>query len=136
MGDSRHEQNRSRYKTVAFRMSEQEFKELNTRIELSGRDKQDYFIKSTLYQTIVVIGNRVQFETLNNQLYEIGEHLRCLERASDFDLDMLTPIRSAIEILSGFTDAEKPWDDNGMTFTSESCDSREKSKNSATRNRW
>jgi hypothetical protein len=130
------EQNRSRYRTVAFRMSENELAELETRISLSGRDKQDYLIKSVLYQTIVVVGNKVQFEALENQLCEIAEYLKGLESATAFDPAMLLPIRTAVEIIDGFTNAEKPWDDTGMTRAPESSEIREKSDMSEIQNRW
>ena len=129
MGGMRSEQNRNRYRTVAFRMSDEELTELEKRIKLSGRNKQDYFIKSTLYQTIVVLGNRIQFESLRDQLDEIVEHLRSLEKASDLDLDKLAPVRTAIEIITGFTNADKNWDDNGMTFTPKNAQKSEEYEN-------
>jgi hypothetical protein len=131
MGSMRDEQGRSRNKTVAFRMSDEELEELEKRIKLSGRNKQDFLIKSTLHQTIIVIGNRIQFESLRNQLDGIVEHLQSLEKASELDISKLTPIRTAIEIITGFTDSDKPWDDNGMTRgrkTAEICDKHENSE--------
>ena len=133
MGKSSTEQNRERYRTVAFRMSDDELLELDARIKLSGRDKQDYLIKSTLYQTIIVIGNRVQFEALSTCLTNIQEKLVSLEKASDLDAAILLPIRSAIEIISGFTDSERPWDDSGMTFAQKNADSDEYPENSNTK---
>jgi hypothetical protein len=130
------EQNRNRYRTVAFRMSDDELLELETRIGLSGRDKQDYLIKSTLYQTIVVVGNRVQFEALGIQLNEIAEYLKGLESAADFDPAVLLPIRTAVEIINGFTDAEKPWDDTGMTRAPENGEIMDKSDMSEIQSRW
>jgi hypothetical protein len=130
------EQNRTRYRTVAFRMSDDELIELETRIGLSGRDKQDYLIKSTLYQTLVVVGNRVQFEALSIQLDEITEHLKGLQSASDLDPAMLLPIRTAVEIINGFTDAEKSWDDTRMTRAPENGDFHEKSEMTEMQNRW
>ena len=96
------EKNRKRYRTVAFRMSDDELRELDVRISLSGRQKQDYIIKSVLYQKIVVIGNQVQFEKLKSQLDEIVSELRRIERAEDVNVSLLAPIRTATEIISGF----------------------------------
>jgi hypothetical protein len=69
------ERHRKRYRTVAFRMSENEWQELEKRVKLSGRQKQDYLIKSVLHQKIVVIGNQIQFERLRSTLNEIADEL-------------------------------------------------------------
>jgi hypothetical protein len=98
----RAEKHRKRYKTVAFRMSDNELHELDKRVELSGRQKQDYLIKSVLHQKIVVIGNQVQFEKLRTLLDEIVSELRRIEHAEEVDENLLAPIRTAVEIINGF----------------------------------
>jgi malonyl CoA-acyl carrier protein transacylase len=98
----RTEKNRKRYRTVAFRMSDDELCELEKRVALSGRQKQDFLIKSILYQKIVVVGNPVQFEKLRVQLDEIVSELKRIERAEDVTSDLLAPIRTAVEIINGF----------------------------------
>ena len=91
---NRDDKNRWRNVTIAFRMSPEENEELNNRVKLSGfRTKQDYIIQSVLHQKVVVTGNPlmlVQFE------------LERIEKASDMDGELLTPIRSMLEILEGF----------------------------------
>lgn len=57
-------------------MSDDKLQELEKRIALSGRQKQDYLIKSTLYQKSVVVGNQVQFEKLKQTLNEIAVELK------------------------------------------------------------
>ena len=101
------EKHRKRYRTVAFRMSDVELCELEKRVALSGRQKQDYLIKSALYQKIVVVGDQVQFDKLKTQLDEIvTEQLKRITHAEDVTSDLLAPIRTAIEIINGF-DLEK-----------------------------
>ena len=100
------EKHRKRYRTIAFRMSDEELHELEKRVTLSGRQKQDYLIKSALYQKIVVVGNQVQFEKLRVQLDEIVTELKRIECAEDVTSDLLAPIRTAVEIINGF-EAEK-----------------------------
>jgi hypothetical protein len=95
------EQNRNRYRTVAFRVSDAELAELNARVKLSGRQKQDFIIKSILHQKIVVIGNQVQGDRLRQTLDEILAELRRIERAGDVSADTLAPIRTAAEIIVG-----------------------------------
>jgi hypothetical protein len=96
------EKHRKRYRTVAFRMSEEEWQELDKRVALSGRQKQDYLIKSVLHQKIIVIGNQVQFDRLRSTLDEIAAELRQIEHADDVDDGLLAPIRTAVEIIGGF----------------------------------
>jgi hypothetical protein len=88
-------------------MSDAELAELDKRIALSGRQKQDYLIKSVLYQKIIVIGNQVQFEKLRSTLDEILIELRRIENAENASEELLAPIRTAIEIISGFEADEK-----------------------------
>jgi hypothetical protein len=95
------EQNRNRYRTVAFRMSDAELAELNARVKLSGRQKQDFIIKSVLHQKIVVIGNQVQFERLRSTLEDIAAELRRIERAENVGSELLALIRAAVEIIEG-----------------------------------
>lgn len=97
------EQNRTRYRTIAFRMSDGERHELEKRIELSGLQKQDYLIRSVLHQKIVVIGNQIQFMKLNRQLDEIVTELRRIECAGAVHEELLAPIRTATEIINGFS---------------------------------
>ena len=82
-------------------MSEEEFQELNKRVILSGRQKHDYLIKSVLHQEIVVIGNQVQFNKLKEELNEILTELKRIESAEDITEELLTPIRTAVEIIQG-----------------------------------
>jgi hypothetical protein len=88
-------------------MSEDEWMELDRRVELSGRLKQDYLIQSVLYQKVVVIGNQILFERLRTTLDEILAELRRIENASNLDEGLLSPIRTAVEIINGFDDQQK-----------------------------
>lgn len=96
------EQNRTRYRTIAFRCSDKERSELEKRIELSGLQKQDYFLKSVLHQRVVVVGNAILFESLRDNLHEIKAELERLGCPSDLNPDTLMPLRTAIEMLEGF----------------------------------
>jgi hypothetical protein len=87
-------------------MSDYELLELNKRVALSGRQKQDFIIRSILHQKIVVIGNQVQYENLKIVLEEIIAELRRIERAEDVDDEWLAPIRTAVEIVEGFSSSE------------------------------
>jgi hypothetical protein len=83
-------------------MPEDEWQELDKRVELSGRQKQDYLIKSVLHQKIVVICNQVQFDRLRSTLDEILNELRRIERADGVYEKTLAPIRTAGKIIGRF----------------------------------
>ena len=68
---NRDEHNRWRNKTVAFRMSPEESKELDTRVKLSGLTKQDYLINRALQRDIVVVGNPKVYIALKKKLEEV-----------------------------------------------------------------
>ena len=99
----RKDKNRWRNVTIAFRMSPEENKELNNRVKLSGfRTKQDYIIQSVLYQKVVATGNPLMLVQFRQNLQRIEQELERIEKASDMDGELLTPIRSMLEILEGF----------------------------------
>ena len=104
---NRDNKNRWRNVTIAFRMSPEENEELNNRVKLSGfRTKQDYIIQSVLHQKVVASGNPLMLVQFRQNLQRIEKELERIEKASEMDGELLTPIRSMLEILEGFR--EKP----------------------------
>ena len=100
---NRDDKNRWRNVTIAFRMSPEENEELNNRVKLSGfRTKQDYIIQSVLHQKVVATGNPLMLVQFRKNLQQIERELERIEKASDMDGELLTPIRSMLEILEGF----------------------------------
>lgn len=100
---NRDDKNRWRNVTIAFRMSPEENEELNNRVRLSGfRTKQDYIIQSVLHQKVVATGNPLMLVQFRQNLQRIEQELKRIEKASEMDEELLTPIRSMLEILEGF----------------------------------
>ena len=100
---NRDDKNRWRNVTIAFRMSPEENEELNNRVKLSGfRTKQDYIIQSVLHQKVVATGNPLMLVQFRQNLQRIERDLQRIEKASEMDGELLTPIRSMLEILEGF----------------------------------
>ena len=100
---NRDDKNRWRNVTIAFRMSPDENEELNNRVKLSGfRTKQDYIIQSVLHQNVVATGNPLMLVQFRKNLQQIERELERIEKASDMDGELLTPIRSMLEILERF----------------------------------
>ena len=69
---------RWRNKTVAFRVSEEEAKHIDTQVALSGLTKQDYIIRRLQCQDVVVQGNPRVYKALRNQMADIYEELKRL----------------------------------------------------------
>ena len=63
--------NRKRNRTVSFRLSERELKDLNIRIEAGGIKKTKYYIDACLYGRVIVVGSRENIDLLINELYEM-----------------------------------------------------------------
>lgn len=100
---NRDDKNRWRNVTIAFRVSPEENEELNNRVKLSGfRTKQEYIIQSVLHQKVVATGNPMMLVQFRQNLQRIEEELKRIGNASEMDEELLTPIRSMLEILEGF----------------------------------
>lgn len=67
---------RKRNVILNFRVTEQERKFVEKRIELSGLKKSDYFIESCLYQKILIKGNIRTSDKMKEQLARIADALK------------------------------------------------------------
>ena len=95
------EKNRKRCLIVNFRMSQEEREALEERIRLSGLKKQDYMIRSTLYQKIVVVGNEKMFAKVVGMLEQIREEISRINDNSEIKVNMLVPLRTICEVMEG-----------------------------------
>lgn len=95
------ERGRERGIVVNFRMSPLEEKALRRRIRLSGRVKQDYMIQSTLYQKVVVVGDRRLAARIEERLDEIKPILKDLANMEEEELDplIIIELRNIFEIV-------------------------------------
>lgn len=101
------DRNRWRNKTIAFRGSPEEAAELDKRWKLCGyATKQDYLIDSMLHQQVVAKGNPMMLVTFRDELHAILHELRRIQDASEMDEELLTPIRTMLEILEAFKENE------------------------------
>ena len=79
-------QNRFRSKTVAFRVSPEEWEHFETVVKLSGLSKQDYFINRISERDIVVKGNPRVYKALRDKLSDV---LVELKRIDGLDMDRI-----------------------------------------------
>lgn len=98
---NRDECNRWRNKTVAFRVSPEEDKQLETYVKLSGLTKQDYITRRLLKREVVVQGNPRVFKALREQIAAVLEELRRIEAGAKTDQELLEVIQMIADILDG-----------------------------------
>ncbi len=98
---NRDEHNRWRNKTVAFRVSPEEDKQIETYVRLSGLTKQDYITRRLTHRDIVVQGNPRVFKALRNQLADVLSELKRIEAGGDVNDELLDLIEMIADILGG-----------------------------------
>lgn len=92
---------RWRNKTVAFRVSEEEAKLIDNQVAISGLTKQDYIIRRLQCRDVVVQGNPRVYKALRNQMADIYEELKRLERCSEANDELLYTIQLIAETMNG-----------------------------------
>ena len=98
---NRDEHNRWRNKTIAFRVSPEEDKQIETYVRLSGLTKQDYITRRLTHKDIVVQGNPRVFKALRNQLADVLSELQRIEAGGDVNDELLDLIEMIADILGG-----------------------------------
>ena len=98
---NRDEHNRWRNKTVAFRVSPEEDKQIETYVRLSGLTKQDYITRRLTHKDIVVQGNPRVFKALRNQLADVLTELHRIEAGGEVNDELLDLIEMIADILGG-----------------------------------
>ena len=98
---NRDEHNRWRNKTVAFRVSPEEDKQIETYVQLSGLTKQDYITRRLTHKDIVVQGNPRVFKALRNQLAVVLTELQRIEAGGGVNDELLDVIEMIADILGG-----------------------------------
>ena len=93
--------NRWRNKTVAFRVSPEEYEQIETAVRLSGLIKQDYIIRRLQYREIVVVGNPRVYKALRNQLAAVLEELQRISIGEQIDDELMDTIRLITVTMEG-----------------------------------
>jgi len=98
---NRDDHNRWRNKTVAFRVSPEEDKQIETYVQLSGLTKQDYITRRLTHKDIVVQGNPRVFKALRNQLADVLAELQRIEAGGEVNDELLDLIEMIADIFGG-----------------------------------
>lgn len=97
---------RWRNKTVAFRVFEEEAKQIDVCVRLSGLTKQDYIVRRLMCRDIVVQGNPRVYKALKNQMAELYEELKRIEQFSEENEELLYTLQLVAETLNGMKEDE------------------------------
>lgn len=96
--------NRWRNKTVAFRVSPEEDKQIEIAVRLSGLTKQDYITRRLMCRDVVVQGNPRVYKALRDQLAAVLVELRRIGTGglvSDELLETIELITATIQGMKG-----------------------------------
>ncbi|MBE6837212.1 MAG: hypothetical protein IJN05_00155 [Ruminococcus sp.] len=85
--------NRFRSITVGFRVSPEEFEELNRVVALSGLPKQEYCYRKCMNRDIVVQGNPRVYKQLKINLEMVLSELKRIENGAKIDAELLETIQ-------------------------------------------
>jgi len=116
---------RWRNKTVAFRVSEEEAKLIDKCVALSGLSKQDYIVRRLQCRDVVVQGNPRVHKALRNQMTEIYEELKRLEKYSEENEELLYTIQMVAEIMDGLKEEYPLSADSSTHFSLENKEDME-----------
>ena len=97
---NRDNHNRWRNKTVAFRVSPEEDRQIETFVKLSGLTKQDYITRRLTCKDVVVQGNPRVYKALRDQLAAVLDELRRIE-AGGINDELLDVIEMIAAIMDG-----------------------------------
>lgn len=85
--------NRFRSITVGFRVSPEEFDELNRAVALSGLPKQEYCYRKCMNRDIVVQGNPRVYKQLKVNLEMVLSELKRIENGAEINAELLETIQ-------------------------------------------
>lgn len=99
-------QGRVRNRTVSFRVSPEEDKDIETRVSLSGLTKQDYICHRLMERDVVVVGNPRVYKALRNQMVAILGELQRIASGEPIDPDLQETIRTVAATFGGMREEE------------------------------
>ena len=98
---NRDNHNRWRNKTVAFRVSPEEDRQIETFVKHSGLTKQDYITRRLICKDVVVQGNPRVYKALRDQLAAVLDELRRIETGGSVSDELLDVIEMIAAIMDG-----------------------------------
>ena len=97
---SKDKYDRWRSKTIAFRVSPEEAKQLDRFVSISGLSKQDYLTRRVLHQVTVIGSSRV-YKALHDQMNEVLNELKRIDAGQMIDEELMELIRLIGTVMNG-----------------------------------
>ncbi len=94
------DKNRHRNKTVAFRVSPEEWEQFETAVRLSGLSKQDYLIRRIQEREIIVQGNPRVYKALRNELAAVLTELQALQKSKGDGMERMDELLETINLIT------------------------------------
>lgn len=104
---NRDEHNRWRNKTVAFRVSPEEWEQIERYVQLSGLTKQDYITRRLTHREVIVQGNSRLYKALRNNLADVLTELQRIENGGEVNDELLDLIEMIADILGGLKEVSE-----------------------------
>lgn len=98
---NRDKHNRWRNKTVAFRVSPEEWQQIERYVQLSGLTKQDYITQRLTHREVTVQGNPRVYKALRDNLADVLTELKRIESGGEVNDELLDLIEMIADILGG-----------------------------------
>ena len=98
---SKDKYDRWRSKTIAFRVSPEEAKQLDRFVSISGLSKQDYLTRRVLHQEVTVIGSSRVYKALHDQMNEVLNELKRIDAGQMIDEELMELIRLIGTVMNG-----------------------------------
>lgn len=89
---------RWRNKTIAFRVSPEEYEQINRYAEISGLTKQDFLISNMLNKKINVVGNPRVHKALKKYMHAIYKELKRINDCSEIDDEFIEFMKYVFQI--------------------------------------
>ena len=101
------EHNRWRSKTVAFRVSPEEWEQIERFVQLSGLTKQDYITRRLTDKKVIVQGNPRVYKALRDNLADVLTELQRIEKGGEVNDELLDLIEMIADILGGLKEVSE-----------------------------
>ncbi|WP_418615480.1 plasmid mobilization protein [Ruminococcus sp.] len=98
---NRDEHDRWRSKTVGFRVSPEEWEQIEHFVQLSGLTKQDYITQRLTHREVIVQGNPRVYKALRDNLADVLTELKRIESGNEVNDELLDLIEMIADILGG-----------------------------------
>ena len=93
--------NRWRNKTIAFRVTAEEYEKIKAMVEISGMTKQEYIIHCLQSREVVIVGNPRVHKALKKYIDQLYQELTRLHDISELDPEKLELIEYLCHVCDG-----------------------------------